>query len=88
MGQDPDQNVCGISPLGGNSVEGTNSGDDMAAVRDTAEQGVPLFWDSRVNAFISEQAIEELNDKDISLARAREYQKDEEFRQKAGFTQE
>ena len=77
----PGETIFGISPLGGNSVEGT--GDGMAEVRDTSVQGVPLFWDSRVGAYISEQAIDELNDRDIS-DRARDgFQKEEEFYQKA-----
>jgi len=69
---DPDLNVFGTSPLGGNSVEGTTV------------EGVPLFWDDRAGAYISEQAKEELDDKDISLARAREYQKEQEFYNNAG----
>ena len=78
-----ENNVFGISPLGGNSVEGT--GDGMAAVRDTAIQGVPLFYDARVGAYISEQAIEELDDREISEQKARIHQEEEEFRQKAGY---
>jgi hypothetical protein len=80
---DPEKNVYGISPLGGNSVEGTASG--MAEVRDTSVQGVPLFWDERVNQFISEQAIEELDDRDISLERAEDFEREESFRQRVGF---
>ena len=85
---DPEQVVFGKSPLGGNSVEGTNSGDDMAAVKTTAIQGVPLFYDARVNNFISEQAIEELDDRDISLQKADVFNRSEEFRQKAGYTKD
>jgi len=80
------KNAFGISPLGGNSVEGT--ADDMAAVRDTSIQGVPLFWDDRVQTYISELAIEELDDRDISLARQEEFNMGEEFRQKAGYTRD
>jgi hypothetical protein len=75
--------VFGISPLGGNSVEGT--GDGMAEVRSTETQGVPLVWDPRVNAFISEQAVMELDDRDISEQRRLIHQEEEDFRQKAGF---
>ena len=81
---DPEKNVFGVSPLGGNSVEGTNSA--SAEVRDTDIQGVPLFWDERVKAYISEQAIEELNGRDISLAAAEEYRREDQFRSKAGIT--
>lgn len=73
MGNNPfDNNVFGISPLGGNAVDGTTI------------EGVPLFWDSRVQAYISEQAIEELDDRDLSLSRAAEYQKEKEFMDKIG----
>jgi hypothetical protein len=79
----PEENVFGISPLGGNSAEGTGSG--LAEVRDTAVQGVPLVFDRRVGNFISEQAVDELDDRDISLARADEFQREESFMVKAGF---
>ena len=79
---DPEQNVWGKSPLGGNSVEGTADG--FAAVRNTEVQGVPLFYDERVDKFISEQAIETLNDRDISLIAAEEFEREEEFRIKIG----
>lgn len=69
----PEDNVFGISPLGGNSTDGGET------------QGVPLFWDNRVNAFISEQAVQELDDRDISLARKAEYEKEQEFLQKIGY---
>jgi hypothetical protein len=82
MYRDPQQTVFGISPLGGNSVEGTGAG--MAEIRDTTIQGVPLFYDRRVNAYISELAISELDDRDTSLARNEEARKEEEFRTKAG----
>ena len=78
-----DDNVHGLSPLGGNSIEGTGTG--LAEVRDTAVQGVPLFWDHRAQAYISEQAIEELNDRDISEARRSEEQKEQEFLCKIGY---
>ena len=81
--RDPDQTVFGKSPLGGNSVEGTVSG--FAEVADTAVQGVPLVYDSRVKTYISELSVMELDDRDLSIARAREYQKEQEFRIKAGF---
>jgi len=80
----PEENIWGTSPLGGNSEEGTADG--MAVVRDTTEQGVPLFYDDRVTNFISEQAVEELNDRDISLDMQRIFNEEEEFRQKVGYT--
>jgi len=76
-------NVVGISPLGGNSVEGAASG--MAEVRDTSIQAVPLVYDARVDAFISEQAVQELDDRDIGLAKAEQYRQEEEFRAKIGY---
>lgn len=78
-----EENVFGLSPLGGNSVEGTGSG--LAEVRDTDVQGVPLVFDSRVNSYISEQAVDELNDRDISLAARAEEEKEQEFLLKAGY---
>ena len=78
-----EHNVFGTSPLGGNSVEGT--GDGMAAVRDTDVQGVPLFWDSRVGAYISEQAQQELDDKEITEQKHRIWQEEQDFRNKAGY---
>ena len=78
-----DDNVHGISPLGGNSVEGTGSG--LAPVRDASVQGVPLFWDHRAQNYISEQAIQELDDRDISEAARVKYEKEQEFLTKAGY---
>ena len=78
-----DDHVHGISPLGGNSIEGTGSG--LAEVRDTSVQGVPLFWDPRAQAYISEQAIQELDDLDISNYARSEYEKEQAFLQKAGY---
>lgn len=69
----PEDNVFGKSPLGGNSTDGANT------------EGVPLFWDNRVNAYISEQSIDELNDRDISLARRDQENKEQEFLQKIGY---
>jgi hypothetical protein len=79
----PEENVHGISPLGGNSVEGTGTG--LAEVRDTTVQGVPLVYDHRAGNYISEQAVDELDDRDISLARAEEFQREETFMDQAGF---
>lgn len=69
---DPEKTVFGVSPLGGNSVEGANI------------HGVPLFWDERVKAYISEQAVDELNDRDVGLLAAEEHRREEEFQTKAG----
>jgi hypothetical protein len=78
-----DDNVHGLSPLGGNSIEGTGSG--LAEVRDTSVQGVPLFWDHRAQAYISEQAIQELDDRNISEVARAEYEKEQSFLLKAGY---
>jgi hypothetical protein len=75
--------IVGVSPLGGNSVEGTADG--MAAVRDTSIQAVPLVWDSRVKQYISEQAVEELDDRDDSDELTRRTLAEEQFRAKAGY---
>jgi len=83
MGSDPEKNVYGNSPLGGNSVEGTQDG--FADVKTTEIQGVPLFYDPRVDNFISEQAIDDLDDRDSSLFRSRDFRREEEFRAKAGY---
>ena len=69
----PEENVFGLSPLGGNSVDGSTI------------EGVPLVWDDRVKAYISEQAVEELDDRDISLARRAEEEKEQSFLQKIGY---
>src|SRR3990167_446557 len=83
MKNNPEDIVFDISPLGGNGVEGTVTG--FAEVRDTSVHSVPLFWDDRVKAYISEQAIEELDDKDLSEKQAEIFNKEEEFRMKAGY---
>lgn len=67
--------VYGKSPLGGNCLEGG------------VTKGVPLFYDHRAGAYISEQAIEELNDRDISLANAEQYEREQEFRNNIGIKQ-
>jgi len=75
--------IFGISPLGGNAVEGadaTKPDEDT-----TTRTGVPLFYDSRVDAFISEQAIQELDDIEIGEELALRSQEEAEFRAKAGF---
>lgn len=75
--------VVGISPLGGNSVEGTSTG--MAEIRNTGVEAVPLVFDDRVGSYISEQAQQELDDRDYDLDREAEYQRETEFRQKIGY---
>ena len=75
--------VVGISPLGGNSVEGTSTG--MAPVVDSSVQDVPLVYDYRVGCWISEQASQELDDRDYDLAAEEAYQKETEFRNKIGY---
>jgi hypothetical protein len=77
--------VVGISPLGGNSVEGTSAG--MAPVVDSTPQAVPLFYDNRVGAYISEQAVQELDDRDYDEDREEARRKEVEFRQRIGYRQ-
>ena len=48
--------IFGLSPLGGNANEGSGT-----------IEGVPLHYDQRVGAYISEQASEELTDRDIGI---------------------
>jgi len=72
----------GISPLGGNSVEGT--GPSNAPVREVAVQEVPLVYDPRVGNFISEQGTDDLDDKDITIIRAKDWERDAAWRAKAG----
>jgi len=74
-GSRPEDTVFGLSPLGGNSTDGTEV------------QGVPLFWDERAQAFISEQAVQELDDRDIANMARAEYEREDSFRQQAGFEQ-
>jgi hypothetical protein len=73
MSREIEQTVFGISPLGGNSVDGATI------------EGVPLVYDSRVGNYISEQAVEELNDREISEQAAAEYEREQLFRTQAGF---
>lgn len=72
----------GVSPLGGNAIEGT--GTPNAPIRDTQAQAVPLFYDARVGNFISEQGIDDLDDRDISVRRAKQWERDAQWRAKAG----
>lgn len=72
----------GLSPLGGNSVEGT--GASNAPIRDAAPQEVPLVYDPRVGNFVSEQGVDDLNDRDDSLRKARRWEKDASWRALAG----
>ena len=83
MSQNPQDNVVGTSPLGGSGAEGT--GACNAPIRNTGILKVPLFWDARVKAYISEQAIETLDDQEDTLAKARVFNEEEEFRSKAGY---
>lgn len=84
MSEHPDFPVSGISPLGGNAVEGTSSG--FAPVRDTAVFAVPLEYSPNVGVYVSEQAQEELDDKEHARKLSEEFNEEEAFRQKAGYT--
>ena len=76
------ETAWGISPLGGNSIEGTGTG--KAPVRDTKVQEVPLVYDPRVGNFVSEQGVDDLDDKDVSIAKAKRWNKEAAWRAKAG----
>lgn len=77
MKSDKNQNeefpMVGTSPLGGNSADGASI------------EAVPLVYDDRVGDWISKLAQIELNDRDISEQRAREYREQEEFNARAGY---
>lgn len=83
MGNNSQFPVMGISPLGGNGAEAT--GACNAPVRETGALSVPLVWDDRVQAFISEQAVENLDDRDDSLAKAEIFNQEQEFKSNVGF---
>lgn len=75
----------GLSPLGGNSVEGTQNG--FTPVSTTDAQAVPLVYDARVGTYISKLAQIELNDRDISRDKARIWDQEATFRAQAGYEQ-
>lgn len=81
--RNPNDVTVGISPLGGNSVEGTADG--FAPVVDASVQAVPLVYDPRVGAYISEQAVDELDDRDASRETSEQHRKEDEYRAKIGF---
>lgn len=83
MSRNPQDNVVGTSPLGGSGIEAT--GACNAPIRDTSVQKVPLLWDDRVGAYISEQAIEELDDREESERRAETTNREEEYRSQSGY---
>ena len=65
--------VFGISPLGGNSKV------------DSTIEGVPLFYSAEVDAYVSEQAIEELADRELTLQKRLVAEEEERFRANAGY---
>ena len=77
------ETAWGISPLGGNSIEGTD-GPDNAPVRESAVQEVPLVYEPRVGNFVSEQGVDDLDDKDESIRKAKRWERDAAWRAKAG----
>jgi hypothetical protein len=81
---DIDFQPWGLSPLGGNAKEGTANG--FAPVRNTETMGVPLVYDSRVDACISKIDQQRLDDKEHALRLAEKMNDDEKFRRMAGFT--
>lgn len=76
------ETAWGISPLGGNSIEGTSP--SSAPVRETSVEEVPLVYDPRVGNFISEQGVDDLDDKDITIMRAKRWDRDAQWRAMAG----
>lgn len=81
------ETAWGISPLGGNSIGGNSiegTGPSNAPIRDLSTQEVPLVYDSRVGSFISEQSVDDLDDLDISVRRAKRWDRDQAWRAKAG----
>lgn len=80
--KDSEDNVTGISPLGGNGVEGTGPG--LAPIRDSSIIPVPLFWDDRTQSYISEQAIKSLNNREKGLVAKEEYNQEREFLNSVG----
>lgn len=72
---DPQFPVSDISPLGGNIVDGT-----------TVEK-VPLVYDQRVGAYISQQAVEELDERDYGLKQQEVFNEEAQFRAKIGYRQ-
>ena len=79
----PEFKVFGISSLGGNAVEAT--GTQYAPITDDSVQKVPLVYDERVDEYVSELAVMEMDDQDISLAKQEVFLAEEEFRAKAGY---
>ena len=77
--------VVGVGPQGGNSIDGDSDG--YNAITNASIQAVPLFWDGRVGAYISELAMQELDDIDASLILHDEFQEAEEFRARIGYRQ-
>jgi len=73
--------VMGISPLGGNAVEGTANG--FAPIRTTGQIDVPLV-DTEFG-FISHLSAQEQEDKRHARALAEVTRGEEAFRKRAGF---
>lgn len=72
----PEDNVFGISPVGGNSVDGTGAG---------SVQGVPLVYDRRYGAFVSEQAVEERDDEEVDRMVSERTLNDAAFLSRVGY---
>ena len=83
MDNDFPEVIFGLSPAGGNAVEGTSDAD--AEVRDTTKRGIPLVYYAPLNSYISEQRMLELESEEESLETAQEHRDEEEFLTKAGF---
>lgn len=73
--------LVGISPLGGNAVEGTATG--FAPIRSTGTIDAPLL--DTEYGFVSAQALQEQEDKKHARELAEVTNGEEAFRRKAGF---
>lgn len=83
MGRNPEDVIIGISPLGGNAVEGTSDAD--ADVRDTSIREVPLVFDPFTGTYVAEHRAVDMENDEVSLEEARNHQDELEFLAKAGF---
>lgn len=84
---DPENIVYGLSPLGGNSVEGTSPAD--AEVRDTSISEVPLTYDPITGDYVSFQRAEEIYDEIVvSREKQRIWEEEQRFLNNVGYQTE
>ena len=75
--------VVGISPLGNNSVEGTDDG--FAPVTETTPREVPLVWDSLSSTWVSKLSRVNQEDREVDIAVAKKSMEDQRFLSSIGF---